>query len=87
VRGEGLVDPVAHGVAQLRLGHAPVQGQCGDEVDVVDARLGRQVEHRLDDPLADVGAPHGRQRQRDVVEADRELHARVEASPERRTAP
>ena len=38
VRGEGVVDPVADGVAQLGLGHAPVQGEGGDEVDVVDAR-------------------------------------------------
>jgi hypothetical protein len=29
---------------------------------------GRQVEHRLDDALADVGPAHLRQRQRDVVE-------------------
>ena len=37
VGGEGVVDPVAEGVAQLRLGHPPVQGEGGDELDVVDA--------------------------------------------------
>ena len=55
VRREGVVDPVAQGVAQLGLGHAPVQREGGDEVDVVDARLGGHVEHGLDDALADVG--------------------------------
>ena len=74
--GEGVVDPVADGVAQLGLGHAPVQGQGGDQLHVVDPGGGGLVEHGLDDPLADVGAGHGRQRQRDVVEGDRQLHAR-----------
>ena len=37
VGGEGLVDPVAQGVAQLGLGHPAVQGQGGDEHHVVDA--------------------------------------------------
>ena len=46
-----------------------------DEVHVVDAGFGRHVEHGFDDPLTDVGPPHRRQRQRDVVERDRELHA------------
>ena len=83
VRGEGVVDPVAERVAQLVLGHAPVQGERGDQHDVVDARLGRHVEHRLDDHLADVGRLHRRQRQRDVVEADRQLHARAQQRRQR----
>ena len=45
-------------------------------LDVVDAGGGGQVEHRFDDPLADVGPAHLRQRQRHVVEGDGELHAR-----------
>ena len=83
MRGEGVVDAVADGVAQLGLGHAAVQGEGGDEVDVVDAGRGGQVEHRLDDPLADVGPAHRRQRQRDVVEGDRELHARAQQRGQR----
>ena len=76
VRREGVVDAVADGVAQLVLGHAAVQGERGDEVDVVDAGRGGQVEHGLDDALAHVGPAHRRQRQGDVVERDGELHAR-----------
>ena len=78
VRGEGVIDPVAQGVTELVLGHAPVQGQSGDEHDVVDPGVGRHVEHGLDDHLADVGCLHRGERQRDVVEADRQLHAGVE---------
>ncbi len=83
VGGERLVHPVAHGVAQLGLGHPPVQGQGGDDVDVVHAGLGRQVEHGLDDPLAHVGPLHGGQGQRQVVEGDRELHPRPEQGGQR----
>ncbi len=78
VRGEGVVNPIPEGVAELGLGHAPVQGEGGDEHDVVDPGIGGQVEHRLYDHLADVGRLHGRQGERDVVEADRQLHAGVE---------
>ena len=85
VRGEGVVDPVAQRVAQLLLGHATVQRQRGDELDVVHSRLRRHVEHRLDHHLADVGRLHGRQRQRDVVEADGQLHARAEQCRQRVT--
>ena len=76
VGGEGVVDPVAHRVAQLGLGHAPVQGEGGDEVDVVDAGRRGHVQHGLDDALADVGPAHRGQRQGDVVEGDGQLHAR-----------
>ena len=72
---EGVVDAVADGVAQLGLGHPAVQGERGDQLDVVDAGLGGEVEHGLDDPLADVGATHLGQRQADVVEGDRQPHA------------
>ena len=83
VGGEGVVDAVADGVAQLGLGHAAVQGEGGDEVHVVDAGGGGQVEHGLDDPLADVGPLHRGQRQRDVVEGDGELHARAQQRGQR----
>ena len=82
-RGEGVVDAVADGVAQLGLGHPPVQGDGADEVDVVDAGVGGQVEHGLDDALADVGPAHLGQRQADVVEGDRQLHAREQQRRQR----
>ena len=57
-RVEGVEDPVAEHVAQLVVVHAAMQAERGDQVDVVDARIGRQVEHGFDDPLAGVGAAH-----------------------------
>ncbi len=61
VRGEGVIYPIAHCVAQLVLGHPPVNGQGSDQMDVIHAGLGGKVQHGLDDPLADVWAAHGRQ--------------------------
>ena len=80
VGGEGVVDPVAQGVTQLLFGHAAMQRQRRHQLHVVDACLRRHVEHGLDHHLADIGRLHGGQRQRDVVEADGELHARAEES-------
>ena len=82
-RRERVVHAVADGVAQLGLGHPPVQGEGADQVDVVDAGLGGEVEHGLDDALADVGPAHLRQRQADVVERDRQLHAREQQRRQR----
>ena len=53
---EGVVDPVAERMAQLGVGHPAVQRQRRDEHDVVDARLGGELEHLLDHELAHVGA-------------------------------
>ena len=39
---------------------------------------GGELDHVLEDRLADVGRAHRRQRDRDVVDRDRELHARDE---------
>ncbi len=74
-RLEGVVDPIAEGVAQFEFVHPPVQCERSDDVDVVDAGVGGHREHLLDDPLAQVGPAHLRQWQRHVVERDRELHA------------
>ena len=71
---ERVVHPVAERVAQFELVHPAVQREGGDDVHVVDAGVGRHREHLLDDPLAQVGALHLRQRQADVVERDRQLH-------------
>jgi hypothetical protein len=71
-------------MAQFGFGHASVQGQSGDEVHVVHAGGGGEVEDRFDDALAHIGSTHGREGQADVVEADRELHAGREKRPQRR---
>ncbi len=83
VRCEGVVDAVAHHVAQFGLGQAAVQGQRTDEDDVVDPRLGGQVEDLLDHQLAGVGTAHRGQRQRHVVEGDREPHPRPQQRRQR----
>ena len=82
-RVEGVVDAVAEHVAQLVLVHPAVQTEGGDDVDVVDAGGGRQVEHGLDDPLAVVGAAHLGQRQAGVVEHDRQLHVGLQQRRQR----
>ncbi len=83
VRREGVEDPLPERVSQLVVGHAAVEGERRDEHDVVDSRLGRQVEYGLDDALADIRRLHRGQRERDVVESDRQFHARAEQCPER----
>ena len=62
---------------ELVVGHAAVEGEGGDEDDIVHAGGRRQVEDGLDDPLPGVGRLHRGKRERDVVEGDRELHAGV----------
>ena len=73
---ERVVHAIAERVAQLGLGHPAVQGERGDDVHVVDSRIGREVEHCFDHALTHVGTAHRWQRQADVVERDRQLHAR-----------
>ena len=84
MRREGVEDAVAQGVAQLGVGHAPVQRQRRDQHHVVDAGLGGQLENLLDHELAHVGTAHGGERQRHVVEGDGERHARAQLGPQRR---
>jgi len=55
VGSEGVVDPVPERVAQLGLGHAPVQGEGRHEHDVVHAGRRRHLEDLFDHHLADVG--------------------------------
>jgi hypothetical protein len=69
-------------MAQFFFGHAAMQGQRRHQLHVVNTGLGGHVEHRLDHHLTDVGRLHRRQRERDVIEADRELHARTQKGGE-----
>ena len=76
VGGESVVDTVAEGVAELGLGHPPVEGEGDDELHIVHPGVGGHVEDLFDDELPDVGPLHGGKRQGDVVEGDGQLHAR-----------
>ena len=73
-RQEGVDDPIAEHVTQLVFVHPAMEAERGDDVNVVDAGLGGEIEDRLDNALAVVGAFHLGQREAGVVEADRELH-------------
>jgi hypothetical protein len=54
-----------------------------DHVDVVDAVVGQHLQHDLEQSLADVGARIDRQRQRDVIDRNRDLHPRLEQRVQR----
>src|ERR1044072_4027318 len=71
---ERAEDAVTDYVPELVVGDPPVQPERGDDVQVVDAGLGRHIDDLLHHELADVGRRHGRQRQGKVVERDGELH-------------
>jgi hypothetical protein len=67
-----------HHALHLARGHAAVEGVGDEQVDVVDAAVGEQVEDDFEDDLPDVRRAHRRQRDRDVVDGDEHLHARPE---------
>ena len=54
-----------------------------DELDVVDAGPGGELEDVLHHPAPDVRRLHRRQRQRDVVEGDGEAHTPAQQAPQR----
>jgi hypothetical protein len=70
--------PFADGAAKLGGRHPAMQRVRGDQLDIVDAGRGGELEDLLDDPLPDVGRPHRGKRQRDVVEDDRQPHPGAE---------
>ena len=59
-RGE---DALADDVAYLVFGHAAVKAERGDDVQVVDARLGGHVDHLFHHELAHIGRGHWRKGQ------------------------
>jgi hypothetical protein len=71
----GIEHLVADHVANFVRLHAPVDARRDDDLDVLDAVVGQEFEQDVQDPLAHVGASHGRKRQRDVVHSDGDLHA------------
>ena len=76
-------DPLSDDVAQLVLGHASVEAKRGDDVQIVDAGLGRHVDDLLHHQLPHVRRRHRRQRKREIVEGDRQLHAPAQQRLER----
>ncbi len=64
-------------------GHAPVDRRGDDDLDVLDAVIGEELEHDGEHALADVGPAHGRQRERDVVDRDDDLHPGPQLGVER----
>ena len=80
---ELVEDPRADRALELGRRHPAVQRERGDQVDVVDAGPVGALEHVLDHAAADVRRLHRRQRQADVVERDRQLHARPQQRVER----
>ena len=70
-------------MADLVARHAAVHAGRDDHLDVVDAVIGEQLEHDREHALAHVGPAHRRQRQRDVVDRDDDLHPRAELRVER----
>ena len=63
--------------------HPPVERVGDEQVDVVHARIGEQVEDDLQHDLPHVRRPHGRERQGDVVHRDQHLHAGAQLGVER----
>ena len=80
---EGAEHALADHPLDLACGHPPVERVRGDDLDVVDAGFRRERQDALEDHLPRIGTSHRRQRQRDVVERDRQSHPRTELRAQR----
>ncbi len=76
-------DAVADDVAHLLGRHPPVDRRGDDDLDVLDAVVGEELEDDGEHALAHVGPAHRRERQRDVVDGDDDLHPRAQLRVER----
>ena len=83
VRPVRVEDAVAHDVADLLGGHAPVDRRGDDDLDVLDPVVGEELEDDGEHALARVGPAHRRQRHRDVVDRDDDLHPRAQLRVQR----
>ena len=72
---EGREDALADDVPELVLGHSPVEPKRGDDVQVLDPDLRGHVDDLFHHKLPNVGRRHRRERKREVVKSDRQLHA------------
>jgi len=82
VRMEGVEDFLPDHPLHLGVGHSPVERGGDDEMDVVHAGIGEQFQDNLQHRLAGVGGDHRRERERDVVQGDGDLHPRPEEGVE-----
>ena len=80
---EGREVALADGVAKLGRRHPAVQRERRDELDVLDPGAVGALDDLLDDLAADVRRAHRRERDGDVVEGDRQPHARAQERVER----
>src|SRR5215211_7317716 len=71
-------DPTPQAMAELGLRHPAMEAEGRDEVDVLDTFGGGLLQYLLDDLLTNVRFSHRRQRYREIVEGDGQLHARPE---------
>ncbi len=76
-------DATADDVTDFVRGHAAMDARRDDDVEVVDAVIGEHLEDDREDALADVGAAHRRERERDVVDRDDDAHPGLELRVER----
>ena len=73
---EGAVDALADHPADLLGRHPAVQRRRHDDLEVLHPGAGGQLDHVLEHALTHVRGHHRRQRDREVVDRDRELHPR-----------
>ena len=74
-RCKGVVHAIANRVTKFGFGHTSVEGECRDDVDIVNASIGGHIKNCLDDALTNVGALHLGKGQAHVIKCDGELHA------------
>ena len=69
-----LEGALANDAADLRFGHAAMQRGRDHQVHIVNAIIGKRLQHLVEKALADVGPAHLRQREAEVVDRDRDAH-------------
>ena len=83
LRPVGVEDLRADHVPHLGSRHAAVERGGDDDLDVLDAVIGEQLEHDREHALAHVGRAHRGEGERDVVDGDDDLHPGAELRVER----
>ena len=74
---------LANDAADFGFGHAAMQRRRDHQMHIVNAVIGKRLQHLVEQPLADVGPAHLRQRQTDVVNRDRHAHVGTQLREQR----